>query len=433
MIRGSAKLWIAGFAILLGIADVVGPSCLPVAAQQPNANQSWYTPITSGVKNGISKVGKAFDPKASKKPVASEDDAISLKAKSSASPDLYVAIGMRCEETNRLADAERQYQTALSMNRDHLGALLAYARLKEQTGFKEDALWLYQRAVKVHPKEPSVHNNIGLYYARQGRLDEAAEALTTAVRLAPKNPLYRNNLATVLVDQCRFREAFSNLREVHGEAAAYYNMGYLLNKKGQMQAAIQHFAQASRIDPSLVAARRWVEYLQKKTAQARLPDRPPTEELQITPEKNRWTEVPVERPREFPVERTRETPREPSRVDFSRTRDDDSRDRVDYTKDRDDFPRDRAEQSRDERAEAPREPRRHDSSAIGPDRNAASMMPDAVRPRRLPPVTRDESQDDGPSLPGFSCNRASRPASPDDAPMPPPSTNSAVRRLPEVR
>ena len=69
--------------------------------------------------------------------------------------------------------------------------------------------------------------------------------------MAPKNPLYRNNIATVLVDQCRFREAFTNLREVHSEAAAYYNLGCLLNKKGNTPAAMQNFALA------LGPTRRW--------------------------------------------------------------------------------------------------------------------------------------------------------------------------------
>jgi len=112
---------------------------------------------------------------------------------------------------------------------------------------------------------------MGLCCARMGKLDDAAAALGRAVQLDPKNTLYRNNLATVLVDQGRLREAFTQLRQVHGDAAAYYNVGYLLNKKGHSQAALQHFSQALRADPSLEPAQRWVDYLQKSTAQARLP------------------------------------------------------------------------------------------------------------------------------------------------------------------
>ena len=101
------------------------------------------------------------------------------------------------------------------------------------------------------------------------------------MELAPKNPLYRNNIATVLVDQGRLREAFAHLKQAHGEAAAYYNMGYLLNKKGQTQAAMQHFALALKADPSMVAAQRWLEYLQRSTTQARLPQHPAAGGLKI--------------------------------------------------------------------------------------------------------------------------------------------------------
>jgi tetratricopeptide (TPR) repeat protein len=380
--RVSAKLWTAALVFLVGAA-IMGSPCHPVLAQQSNttSGQSWYTPITSGVKSGFNKIGKAFDPKSSSKTPAAEDDAISLKSKANPSPELYVAIGEMCVESGKLADAEVQYQTALNMVHDHLGALLAYARLKEQLGKKDEALWLYQRAAKTHPKEPAVHNNMGLFYARQGQLDEAVAAMTLAIQMAPKSPLYRNNIATVLVDQCRFREAFVHLRDVHGEAAAYYNLGYLLNKKGKTQAAMQHFAMALRADPSLVVAQRWIDYLQKQTTQAKLPHHPSASGIRITTEKNRWADVPPE-----PVE-TDSSPKKAERGPIS--------------------------------------------IAATPERDTSSIVPDAVRPRRLPPVPSDQSDSSGPSLPGFSCDRSEGRAIP-SAPLPPPSTNSAVRRLPQV-
>jgi tetratricopeptide (TPR) repeat protein len=171
-------------------------------------------------------------------------------------------------EAERLRQAEQQYQAALKDKPDHLAALLGYAQLKERAGNPEEALQLYQRAVKSHPQEASVHNNIGLCYARQNRLDEALAAMSRAIQMEPKNRLYRNNIATVLVDQGRIREAFDHLREAHGDAAAHYNLGYLLNKKGQTQPAMEQFALALKADPSLDAARRWVDYLQATTAPA---------------------------------------------------------------------------------------------------------------------------------------------------------------------
>ena len=379
MARVSAKFWTAFFAILVvGAADFAGPLCRSAAAEQTNAanNDSWYSPIT----RGFSKMGHALDPKPSEPKVA-DDDAIALKSKSKPSAQLYVALGRLYEEAGNFADAEQEYKAALNLTPDHLGALLAYARLKEELGQKNEAIWLYQRAAKTHPKEPSVYNNMGLFYARQERLDEAVAAMTTAVQIAPKNPLYRNNIATVLVDQCRFSEAFTNLREVHSEAAAYYNLGYLLNKKGNTQAAMQNFALALRADPSLVSAQRWIEYLEKKTTEARFGHHPMAEGLRIKADTSQLGSAPEPTHVETPQNDVQRTPA---------------------------------------------------SLAAAPDRDASSMLPDAVRPRHLPPVPAAESESGGPSLPGMAYEQCEHPAAA-TAPLPPPSTNSAVRRLPEVK
>ncbi len=203
-----------------------------------------------------------------------DDDAVALKGKANVGAELYVAIAKLYEQSNRLPEAEQQYQLALKDRPDDLPALLGYARLKEYVGKPNEALQLYQRAVKAHPQQASAHNNLGLFYARQERLDEAAAAMERAVQIEPKNALYRNNIATVLVEQGKSRDAMRHLREVHEPAAAYYNLGYLLNKKGQTQGAMQSFAMALKADPSMEPARRWLDYLQHSTAQARLPQQP---------------------------------------------------------------------------------------------------------------------------------------------------------------
>jgi tetratricopeptide (TPR) repeat protein len=173
--------------------------------------------------------------------------------------------------------------------------------------------------------------------------------VSRAVQLDPKNPLYRNNIATVLVDKGEVREAFGHLREVHSDAAAYYNIGYLLNKKGQPQAAMQSFALAVKADPSMDAARRWLEYLQRTTAQARLSQLPMSTGVRVT------------------------------------------------------------------------------SPPATPQVDALSQREEPT-PQRLPPTTLSKPTSEGPTLPGISYDWSAAPA----APMPPPSTNSAVRPLPRM-
>jgi tetratricopeptide (TPR) repeat protein len=385
--RLPAKLLTIRFALLVLACCVAGglsPVCL---AQQtdPSGKQSWSESLSSGVKRGFDKIGGALNPKPPLPPPSPEDDAISLAKKSKPSANLYVAVGRLYAQADKLGEAEQQYLLALNAKRDFLPALLAYAELKERMGEPDNAIQIYQRAAAVYPHESAVYNNMGLCFARQGRLDDAASALNRAVQMSPKNVRYRNNIATVLVDRGSVREAFEQLRQVHGEAAAYYNVAYLLNKKGQTQAAIQHFAQALRADPSMVAAKNWMNYLERTTTQARLPQHPAAEGLRIIRD-NSVSDGP------------RDAIASPS-----------------------DSLSARPEQTPQQQAAAP------------PEREPPSLpeAPMPQTPRRLPPVSSAEPEPSGPTLPGISDSGSERPAAP-AAPLPPPSSNSAVRHLPRV-
>lgn len=262
------RILIIGLAAWAGLGRLAPFPCADqVAYGQPPAQK---TSMTESIKNGFNNI---FAPKPSHTKTPT-DDPVSLNSKSKPGPELYAAIAKLYEESGKNVEAEQYYQMALKEKGDNLTALLGYARFQENQGRMNEALSLYQKAVQTHPKEAPACNNLGLCYARRGKLNEAAAALGQAVKLDPRNSLYRNNLATVLVDQNRLPEAFANFREVHGDAAAYYNIGYLLNKKGKVDAAEHNFAQALMIDPKMVAAQKWLNYLQNKSREANLGRQP---------------------------------------------------------------------------------------------------------------------------------------------------------------
>lgn len=267
--------------LLLGVGGVVMPFQRAVHAQQPSSNnKSWTDPITSPIKQGFDKMGKAF----SSKPTATipDDDPTSLKSKAKPGADLYVAIARLYLQNGKYGDADVQYQLALRENPNHLPALLGYAQLKDRLNKQDEAMQLYQRAMKAYPQDASVYNNLGIYHAKHQRLDDAVAMMKQAIQLDSQNPLYRNNIATVLVDQGKVEDAFIQLCAVHNEAEAHYNLGYLLNKKGQQQAALQQFVQAVNADPDMEAARNWVTYLHRTTSQARLSQHPMSNGVRVT-------------------------------------------------------------------------------------------------------------------------------------------------------
>lgn len=271
------KVSLKGWTLIIGLAGCVGLGWLmPVPCSAQDAYGPTMTPktsVTGSIKQGFNKVGDFFVPKPHNKQPPT-DDAISLTSQSKPGPELYSAIARLYEESGKNTEAEQYYRMALKEKDDDLTALLGFARFQENQGRINEAVALYQKAVQTHPKEASAYNNLGLCFARRGKPNEAASVLGQAVQLEPRNVLYRNNLATVLVDQNRIAEAFTNLREVHGDAVANYNMGYLLNKKGNTEAAEHYFAQALRIDPTMAPAQKWLNYLNNKSRESGLGGQP---------------------------------------------------------------------------------------------------------------------------------------------------------------
>ena len=223
------------------------------------SNAVMAEPISSGFKQGWEKVTNFFKPPPA--PAEPANDAVSLSSPAKPGPDLYVATARVYEQSGRLDLAEKQYKLGLRIAPKHLGLQLGYARLKDRQGNLDEAIKLYQDVGKTHPAEAAVHNDMGLCYARHGKLREAVASLERAAAMQPQRKLYRNNLATVLVDAGQIDAALGQLRAVYGEAVASYNLGYLLQKKGEPRVAVIYFAQALEKDPTLTAARVWLDRL----------------------------------------------------------------------------------------------------------------------------------------------------------------------------
>lgn len=198
-------------------------------------------------------------------------EGVSLGSKATPSAELHVATARMAEQSGQLAEAERHYQEALAIDPRHTQALVGQARLKDNNGQPDRALALYETAAKADPDNASIFNAMGLSYARQRRFRQSIGALERAIRLEPKKGLYRNNVAMVLVETGDIDGALSHLKAVQGEAVAHYNVGYILQKKGDSAAAAEHFAQAAEKDPSLTAASAWLAKLQAERPRTSLP------------------------------------------------------------------------------------------------------------------------------------------------------------------
>jgi len=184
-----------------------------------------------------------------KQVVTSHQDRIALANPTGPpSVDLLVAAAEVSEKSGEIEQARRQYQDVLASHPSHTGALLAAAHMEDRQGRLRIAEQLYRRLVEANSKDPTAFNDLGLCLARQGRLEESAEAIHIAVALQPAKQRYRNNLATVFVEMYRDEEALQQLTAVHGPAIAHFNLGHLLARRGRTQGGVAHLATVTRPD-----------------------------------------------------------------------------------------------------------------------------------------------------------------------------------------
>jgi len=215
--------------------------------------------FTSALRRGVQTATNAVTPKPK---IVPAHDVVSLAHKTDRpGAALYVSSGRMLESRGDVERAMAQYKKALDIDPANRAAILSYARALDRRGRMAEAMQQYRTAIKHHPNDAAAHNDLGLCYARQDRFRESLRELETAIRLAPEKPLYRNNVATVLVLLGRPNDALRHLM-IHGEpAVAHYNVGYLLNKKGDRQQAATHFTKALQADPSMPQAKMWLAQL----------------------------------------------------------------------------------------------------------------------------------------------------------------------------
>lgn len=181
--------------------------------------------------------------------------------KPEASADLHIATARLYEGNGNYTAAADEYQKALKKSPNNVVALLSYAHLLDHEGKLAEATKEYTQATKAAPNEPAAFNDLGLCLARRGMPKDSIKALTKAVDLQPARPLYRNNLATVLVQANRTDDALAQLKAVHPEAVAHYNLGVLLEQHHQETLAQTHFHRALELDPTFASAREWCDRL----------------------------------------------------------------------------------------------------------------------------------------------------------------------------
>ncbi|MEM6793820.1 MAG: tetratricopeptide repeat protein [Acidobacteriota bacterium] len=112
-----------------------------------------------------------------------------------------------------------------------------------------------RQQVAERPLDPAVHNDLGNLLLLAERVDEAESSYRRAKELEPSDSSARFNLALLLQQEGRVQEAGEELTELveidTDFAWAHYLLGMIHADSGKRRDALEHYARAFALDPTL--------------------------------------------------------------------------------------------------------------------------------------------------------------------------------------
>lgn len=127
---------------------------------------------------------------------------------------------------------------------------LTIKRNKVWTG---DLVDFYKDILKYNPYSALAHNNLGILYAGENKLNEAITEFQKTIDVDPTFIEAYNNLAGIYMEQDNMEEAISAYQKAislnPSYAKALYNLGLAYLKQGSLDMAAKEFQKALKINP----------------------------------------------------------------------------------------------------------------------------------------------------------------------------------------
>ncbi|QTD46042.1 tetratricopeptide repeat protein [Ottowia testudinis] len=169
--------------------------------------------------------------------------------------DVLYSQAVALHRAGRLADAKRIYETLLSRQPDHHGALYLMGTLALQGGGFADACRLLTRALALNPQHPASLANLAMAQSELGRYDDAIQNMERALQINGAIPNGSVNLAGILIQAGRHQDALNLLETLGSEQRNstdfWTNLGLALdNQPGRKSEATAAFRQAVVLSPN---------------------------------------------------------------------------------------------------------------------------------------------------------------------------------------
>jgi len=125
-----------------------------------------------------------------------------------------------------------------------------------QTRYWQSTYTLFNHALRVNPNSWTGHNNLGVWLASQGKLEEAIQHYHEVFRIDPNYVKAYHNLGNALLSQGKLEEAIGQYRQAlrinpaYSSSMLHNNLGIALAEQGRIKEAIGHFREGLRKDPT---------------------------------------------------------------------------------------------------------------------------------------------------------------------------------------
>jgi len=170
--------------------------------------------------------------------------------------------GLADSAAGRLDLAEPQFRSAIRLDPNYAAAHYFLARLLYTRNRFDESILESKNAIAISPGLVRAYENLGLCYEGKHNLKEAEhwylEAIHREEASENKSEWPMLDLATMLIHNDRTAEAKLYLEQAlsvnPNNAQSLFQMGVLLEKSGDSQAALQRFRDAMKFDANLAGA-----------------------------------------------------------------------------------------------------------------------------------------------------------------------------------
>ena len=116
-------------------------------------------------------------------------------------------------DANQLQQAAAEYERAIELAPDLVGAHVNLGSVYDELGLLDDALTSYGRALELEPGEDRTLCNMGNVYFKKRQYEKAIEYFDRALEANPQSQLAHYNMAILFADSEIYREAIAEFQK----------------------------------------------------------------------------------------------------------------------------------------------------------------------------------------------------------------------------